>query len=38
MGYSGSIPMKLFGTSYTYESIDATSGYIKGVLRRLLIN
>ena len=29
-GYSGSIPMKLFGTSYTYESIDATSGYIKG--------
>ena len=30
MGYSGSIPMKLFGISYTYESIDATSGYIKG--------
>ena len=30
MGYSRSIPMKLFGISYTYESIDATSGYIKG--------
>lgn len=29
-GYSGSIPMKLFGSNYTYESIDATSGYIKG--------
>ncbi len=29
-GYSGSIPMKLFGSNYTYESIDSTSGYIKG--------
>lgn len=29
-GYNGQIPMKLFGTTYTYESIDETSGYIKG--------